>query len=201
MIEHWFSSDLHFYHNKVCTFNKRPWSDSENTEKLIDLWNSSVRPGDTVYHMGDFSFLKHTEVSRLVALLEALNGQKVFVLGNHDDEVLWSKIRRIGLSRVQYIGDTHRAKIYGQLIYMCHFPWEIWNRSHHGTWHVHGHCHGNLPPVGKRLDVGLDNHPEHRLFTFEEVKAHMDAQEIWAPDHHQPKVIAHEPAASIEATV
>lgn len=201
MVEHHFTSDLHFYHDKVCQFNDRPWESTENTERLIDLWNSTVRPGDTTYHMGDFSFLRHTDVQRLIDLIEALNGQKVFVLGNHDEDFLWSKVRRAGLSRVQFIGDTYRAKINGQLIYMCHFPWEVWNRSHYGTWHLHGHCHGNLEARGKRLDVGLDNHPEHRFFSFEEVKTHMDAQEIWAPDHHKPRSANNEVAGCPQETV
>lgn len=183
-----FTSDLHFYHTKVCDFNSRPWKNEENTERLIELWNTQVRPGDTVYHSGDFSFLGHKDTERLVNLIEALNGTKIMVLGNHDDGRLWVSLRERRLNRVAWIGDLKKVRIHGQEIVLCHYPFEVWNRSHYGSWHLHGHCHGSLPAVGKRLDIGLDNHPQHRFFTFEEIKTHMDAQEIWCPDHHTLKV-------------
>ncbi len=63
-----------------------------------------------------------------------------------------------------------------------------------------GAGNGNLEARGKRLDVGLDNHPEHR-FSFEEVKTHMDAQEIWAPDHHKPRSANNEVAGCPQETV
>ena len=188
MSETLFTSDLHFYHEHICSYNPRPWTNAENTERLIDIWNSQVRPGDTVYHHGDFSFLKAREVDRLEHLVEALNGNKVFILGNHDQIELWSELRKRNLSRVRSITDSKWVKVNGKDIAMSHYPWEVWRNSHHGSWHLHGHCHGTMPQRGKRLDVGIDNHPQHKLFTFEEIKAYMDAQEIWAPDGHKVRI-------------
>ena len=80
--------------------------------------------------------------------------------------------------------DYKKIKIGHLQINMFHYPMEVWDKMHHGAWHLHGHCHGSLPAVGKRLDVGIDNHPDFQIFTFEEVKAHMDKQEIVIKDHH-----------------
>ena len=46
-----------------------------------------------------------------------------------------------------------------QLIVLSHYAFEVWRNSHHGSWHLHGHSHNNLPtPDSKlRLDVGVDN--------------------------------------------
>jgi len=179
-----FTSDFHFKHKHAVEFNNRPWRQDENTERLIDIWNSQVLPGDTVYHLGDFAFLNRNDLLTLIALVEVLNGTKVFILGNHDSERMWSKLRAENLSRIYFIGDYKFVGIEGQKVVMTHYPFEVWRDSHYGSWHLHGHCHGSMPTRGKRLDVGIDNHPEHKLFTFDEVQTHMDAQEIWAPDHH-----------------
>lgn len=188
MVDIWYTSDLHFFHKKVCAVNKRPWHDDENTERLIDLWNSQVRPGDIVCSMGDFAFLKASQYQTLIDLIEFLNGNKIFIKGNHDESKLWEKVRVAQLSRVLYIGDYKKIVARKQEIVLSHYPFEIWNRSHYGAWHLHGHSHGSMPVRGKRLDVGIDNHPQHRFFTFDEVAAHMEKQEIWAPDNHKVKV-------------
>jgi calcineurin-like phosphoesterase family protein len=32
----------------------------------------------------------------------------------------------------------------------------VWPRSHYNSWHLFGHSHGKLEPVGKSWDVGVD---------------------------------------------
>ena len=48
-------------------------------------------------------------------------------------------------------------------IVLSHYPFLTWNKSHHGSWNLHGHSHGSLitsrPDSGhpaRRLDVGVD---------------------------------------------
>ena len=51
----YFTSDLHFGHENILRFDKRPFSSiKEHDEELIKRWNAKVKPGDTVYILGDF---------------------------------------------------------------------------------------------------------------------------------------------------
>jgi len=43
-----------------------------------------------------------------------------------------------------------------QSIIMCHYCMRVWPRSHYNTWHLYGHSHGGLEPIGKSMDVGVD---------------------------------------------
>ena len=47
-----------------------------------------------------------------------------------------------------------------QHIVLCHYAMLVWNKSHHGSWMLHGHSHGTLkyPFAAKILDVGVDSH-------------------------------------------
>ena len=49
---------------------------------MIENWNSVVKKGDYVYHLGDVFFgSKET----FPALWNRLNGSKRLIIGNHDD--------------------------------------------------------------------------------------------------------------------
>ena len=62
----------------------RPGFDDVNhmNEHMIERWNSVVKPGDIVYHLGDVFFgdkeWMHTNFNRL-------HGSKRLIVGNHDD--------------------------------------------------------------------------------------------------------------------
>lgn len=42
-------------------------------------------------------------------------------------------------------------------ITLCHYAMRVWNKSHFNAWQLYGHSHGNLSPLGKQYDVGVDN--------------------------------------------
>ena len=80
----YFTADSHLNHASLLR-NLRPGfaSIEEHDELLIEAWNSTVRPGDTVYHLGDFSLSK--DPAYLARTFRRLNGRrKVLVVGNHD---------------------------------------------------------------------------------------------------------------------
>ena len=77
-----FTSDTHFGHEGIIRHISRPFPDSFTMDgELVRRWNSVVRPGDTVYHLGDLSF---KGVGYTAHILEQLNGDIHWVLGNHD---------------------------------------------------------------------------------------------------------------------
>lgn len=80
----WVISDTHFQHyNMIHKFKTRPFdSIQEHDEKLIDNWNSVVKPGDKVYHLGDVTF---GDKERYIGSIHnRLHGNKRLIVGNHD---------------------------------------------------------------------------------------------------------------------
>jgi calcineurin-like phosphoesterase family protein len=52
-----FTSDTHFGHAAVIRSCERPFASAdEMDEALIARWNARIKPGDTVYHLGDFCY-------------------------------------------------------------------------------------------------------------------------------------------------
>ena len=84
----WIISDTHFKHKNILTFepcrgiqmNIDGYQEDEHDKWLIENWNNTIKPGDTVLHLGDFAF------SNVANLIEELNGNMILVLGNHDDK-------------------------------------------------------------------------------------------------------------------
>jgi calcineurin-like phosphoesterase family protein len=71
-----------------------------------------------------------------------------------------------------------------QPLILMHFPILSWEGMHHGSWHLHGHCHGSLPPTSqKRLDVGVDTHNLYP-YSYMEVKDIMQSKKFSPVDHH-----------------
>ena len=75
-----FTADTHFGDDAIRRYENRPFASVEEMDReLIARWNAVVGPADTVWHLGDFG-----GPGREAALLQALNGRKRLVLGNHD---------------------------------------------------------------------------------------------------------------------
>lgn len=149
MAKTFFTSDLHFFHNNIIKYCKRPYGSVEhmNTE-LVKNWNSVVVEEDHVWHLGDFSF---GNVEQTESILQQLKGIKHFIIGNHDrkgraENVKWDKWGYIE-------GDYRRLKVNGYKFVLCHFPFHSWER---GYINLHGHTHGTYASRFMQHDVGAD---------------------------------------------
>ena len=145
----WFTSDTHFGHANILKYDRRPFATiEEHDAALIRRWNAVVEPGDVVYHLGDFTW--HSKVPDIERLLTQLHGTKILITGNHDEKTV-SKAK--GWVKVT---PYHEVTIDGQKIVLFHYRMVVWNRSHHGSWALHGHSHGSLPQImtAKTFDVG-----------------------------------------------
>lgn len=139
------------------------------------MWNKTVSKNDEVIIVGDFSFLSTEDTKKLMG---KLNGNKILVLGNHDDS---SERMKNYFNNVSQIKErTFKASNYGFLdgnfrMYMCHFPLLSWPSKNHGAIMVHGHCHGNIDDLNEnskdlRIDVGLDgNLANYNLVSLEQL--------------------------------
>ena len=180
----YFTSDTHYSHKNIIKYSNRPFSSVEEmNESLIDNWNKIVKPGDCVYHLGDLGFTKEELMSSIV---RRLNGQKFLIFGNHDKNLrkaenvlkyfVWSK---------DYFELNVQVKGEKQKIVLAHYPFLTWNKSHHGSWHLHGHCHGTLPVnmSAKRIDVGVDCF-NYTPVSIDEIGRLMAKRKFEPVDHH-----------------
>lgn len=189
----YFSSDHHWGHHNVTRLCNRPFSPEEQTQKLIDGWNSICNENSYVFHLGDL-FWKNLSVKRCNEILSELNFERLFFIrGNHDQAMSkWLDFYKSDMSPVEELGSYAETKIEDQHIVMCHYPLAQWNRAHYGSWCLVGHSHGsykNSHPDchsgGKILDVGVDCH-EYRPISYREVQKIMNLKKFYQTDHHVP---------------
>jgi calcineurin-like phosphoesterase family protein len=192
-----FASDFHIGHLNVIKFDGRPFGNLEEMHlKLIENWNSVVGENDLVFYLGDFSY-KDQGYGKWFR--DQLNGKIHFIMGNHDR---MRTVGRLGFDRI-YGDDTalggatisvkdEEANRGYQTIVMCHYPILSWNKSHHGSWHIHGHCHQSLtknPEMEwyykrKVIDAGV-NGLGYTPISYTELKKIMNEKIISSVDHHE----------------
>ena len=160
---------------------------NEMTTDLVKKHNELVKPGDTVYHLGDFTFGGTDQAS---SLLRILHGNFKFVYGNHDRALKdFKEVIRFYpdlKNRVEFLGNMAEVIVEGQLITLCHYALRTWNKSHRGSWSLHGHSHGTLPDLldSMSFDVGIDCH-NYRPINMDRVREIM-SKKIFKPiDHHK----------------
>ena len=78
-----FTADSHFSDDSIRRVCRGPFETVDDMNRcMIEIWNACVRPGDTVWHFGDFSM--HGKASEVATIFAALNGRLHLVKGNHD---------------------------------------------------------------------------------------------------------------------
>jgi calcineurin-like phosphoesterase family protein len=163
----WVISDTHFRHSKILSFTDsstgeliRPgFADvDEMDEHMIERWNSVVKPGDIVYHLGDVVM---GDKEWFKQNWPRLNGGKRLIVGNHDDikfltsggffskVLMWRMFPEFGLlfshvplhpsSLLRYV--DRDAK---------------WPDGHDTLVNVHGHIHQNPSPEGPYRNVSVE---------------------------------------------
>lgn len=151
----WLISDTHHGHKNVLTFtNKegnliRPGFSSveEMDDLMVHNWNSVVKPGDRVYHLGDV-YMGPSEYAHSV--LNKLHGRKNLILGNHDepsrDSILFKFFKKVRLWR--QFGEHD--------ILLTHVPVHE-SSLFRVKYNVHGHIHQNESPPGPYFNVSVEN--------------------------------------------
>jgi calcineurin-like phosphoesterase family protein len=145
----YFTSDHHFGHAGARTLFRRPFASvSEMDRRMIDRWNSVVKPGDDVWHLGDFAVRQPAE--RVASLLLTLHGRKHLIAGNNDDARVTGST---GWTSVQAYAEV---TVDGTSLVLCHYPFRTWNGMGKGSINLHGHSHGRLRPLRHQFDAGVD---------------------------------------------
>jgi calcineurin-like phosphoesterase family protein len=124
---------------------------------LVERWNNVVTDADIVYHLGDFT---PGALSQFTKWVSRLNGNLRILPGNMDR--LWLK-HFVTSEKVQVIAPLVSLEFselgtveQPQVIVLCHYSMQVWDRSNHGSWHLFGHTHGKLRGIGMSFDVGVD---------------------------------------------
>lgn len=199
----WFTSDTHFHHKNICR-GVTEWEErdglgeqktrnydtlEEMDEDIIFKFNSLVKPEDTLWHLGDWSFGGHEQIK---IFRDRLNCKTVhLIFGNHDQHIepINSPYRQLFASAQYYkeisLKLDQKWKQF-QKIKFClfHYSMRVWNKSHHNSIHLYGHSHGTLPDAGNRsMDVGVDTnnlYPYH----LDEVLDKLIFRSVHIIDHH-----------------
>lgn len=176
---YWFTSDFHLGQRKILEYDQRPFDTIEDHDlTIIENMNMVVKPDDHVYYLGDFSMQLST--GKLEEYLGKLNGKWFFILGNHDH----NKIRRLYEKYGTLLGRLHTFKHpSGQTIELSHFSLRTWSRHHRGSYHLYGHSHGSLPPLGRSMDVGVNTNG-YFPYSYEDIVDIMEPITPHVVDHH-----------------
>jgi calcineurin-like phosphoesterase family protein len=138
----------------------------EMDEAMIEKWNSVIKKGDRVFHLGDFGFADRFELAKIE---KRLTGYITLIKGNHDKQEVESLFQG-------RIFDVYWLKHSEKQIFMSHYAHRVWMNSHYGSYHLYGHSHGLLPARDgyREMDVGVDAN-EFTPVSFDEVVARMEA--------------------------
>lgn len=159
-------SDTHFGHVKMLEFLRadgtrvrREFSNvKEMDEAMVERWNTTVKPQDHVYHLGDFT-MDHKLVAKYA---RQLNGHKRLVLGNHDHYD----------PRVYY--DAGFKKVYSSRsiegLVLTHIPIHFLSIPLWGLGNVHGHTHAE-PAYGPEYQNVSVEQINYTPIALETVKA------------------------------
>lgn len=203
----WITSDTHFSHKNICR-GVTSWRlpngeipveqtrDFSTIEKMnmaiVNNINSVVGQDDILIHLGDVSFNGFDQIREFYNRLICKNIH--LILGNHDHHVLNN---RDGIQDLfQSVSHYNTLEIGDFKFQLMHYPISSWDGLNKGVMHLHGHCH--LPTnkrfgVGKRMDVGMDGHPEFRPYNLiREVVPLLNKRPIkseMGDDHHTDEII------------
>ncbi len=156
----WFTSDTHFGHENVLNFCDRPWeSIAAMNNELINTINYWVKPDDTLYHLGDYSF--RMTVQDAADLRKQIKCKDVHLIpGNHDKN--WERPDISWVFRVEKPICVLKAE--KRKFVLSHYPMADWQGMKHESIHLHGHIHSKGVHYNElnriqglyRYDVGID---------------------------------------------
>lgn len=182
----YFTSDLHFGHQKVSEIRGFDNTDDHDIT-LYKRWNEVVKPQDTVYVLGDLTCDQRKEDYAL-SMMHWLNGTHHLIAGNHDSV---SSIHRNGwkhlpkyLKVFASVRDFAKIRMRKQDILMSHYPYSTSVEADHGRVRYEEY---RLPDMGHPLIHGHTHLAHQRLHRSTEgsrqVHVGLDAWDL-RPVHH-----------------
>jgi len=199
-----FTADTHFSHKRIPVYTERRfclssqelefldsgapikrrnnpggWLPSDasirkHDDYLIDQINAVVKPGDTLWILGDVCFGPWSKLREHAAhFREQIECKTVYLIwGNHDRSAIAPVFAKC-------YPEFNRS-IEGIPMHLHHTAQAVWYDSHRGGWNLYGHSHGTaeeyldkILPGRRSIDVGVDNAfkvlGEYRPFSLDEL--------------------------------
>lgn len=139
------TSDTHFGHGKMLEYQPvaRPFATIEQHDRaLVERWNATVKPNDTVWHLGDVFIGKDNHW-----IMQALNGIKKLVMGNHD-------VYDIEIYKMYFSKISGAAKLNGCVL--THIPVHPMQLDVRYKMNIHGHLHDKALPDKRYRCVSVE---------------------------------------------
>jgi len=157
-VQTFFTSDTHFDDQYAIQYFNRPFrSVDEMNAVMVEKWNSVVTEHDTVYHLGDFTL---DDIRHFTKWVSQLNGNIKILPGSHDQPWLKDFAASEKVQVIPPLVSIEFPEIMAgtspQVVVLCHYSMQVWDRSNNGSWHLFGHSHGKLKGIGLSFDVGVD---------------------------------------------
>ena len=128
----YFTADLHFNHAGIISFDKRPFENvQEMNRMMVEYWNSRVTDKDEVYILGDFSMSKKDTME----FAPKLKGKKYLILGNHDHKC--PELREL----FEDVYDYRKIHLNKQTLILSHYFIPSYEGQHRGAVMLYGHSH------------------------------------------------------------
>lgn len=203
----WITADTHYNHKNICR-GVTEWRNPDGSipiantrdfptiqkmnDAMVNNINMVVGQDDILIHLGDWSFGGYNSIYEFYQRLTCKNIH--LILGNHDHHI---KKDRDNISSIFWSVKTSEDeyKINGYTLHLEHYPLLSWRDIKKGNIHLHGHTHfmgDQRFGKGRRMDIGIDGHPEFRPYNLlEEVIPMMLKRSIdfdLPGDHHGDKI-------------
>ena len=158
----WFSSDLHFNHDKAFIYEPRGCSSVEEMNaKIVDNFNSMIGENDTLYLLGDNMLGGSEKNEDGMRLLNSLHGNKILICGNHDGP----SRKRLYVQNGYPVYDALAVVYYKIHFYLSHYPTITTNLQEENikqaVVNLHGHTHSKsrfYNDIPLMYNVGVDAH-------------------------------------------
>lgn len=171
----WFTSDLHFGHDKKFLYEPRGFgSIKEHDDAILRNINSCVSSDDTLYILGD---LMLNDNDHGLDYLSKLNGHKKIIIGNHDTDTRIELYKE--LDNVEILGYSFLIKSCNYNFLISHYPTICGNKDEDKKLksrviNLFGHTHSKYTFYDDNplmYNVSLDAHNNYPISTESIIKS------------------------------
>ena len=156
----YFSSDLHFNHDRAFIYENRGFKTVEEmNETIISRFNERVQENDTLFLLGDIMLGSDYEAG--AALINRLNCKNIKIIrGNHDTNKRIETYQTL-CPNIEFLGWADVIRLNKRNYYLSHYPTLVNNFDETQPFNLYGHTHQKTSfyqDMPMNYHVGVDSH-------------------------------------------